>query len=139
MPRSSALWTTFFVASKSMRPPKLLQPRPTTDTKRPDRPRLRCSNSSPFYLRDLPRQPDGRNLAGDDQVASRLRPHFLDGDAGGDFAQRHAFRGNLEQSEIGGDQIDDAARGRRDGATLDQARLAVPRLVLHRDKDMFGA
>src|SRR5438270_9969519 len=47
MPISSALWTTFFVASKSIRPPKLLQPRPTTDTRRPDRPRLRCSTDRP--------------------------------------------------------------------------------------------
>src|SRR5580692_2816022 len=139
MPRSSALWTTFFVASKSMRPPKLLQPRPTTDTSRPDRPRLRCSNYSPFYLRDLPRQPDGRDLAGDDQVASGRRPDFLDLYAGGDFTQRHALRGYLEQPEIGGDQIDDAARGGRDGASLDEAGLAVAGLVLHCDKDMFGA
>src|SRR5208282_6132370 len=43
MPRSSALWTTLRVAARSMRPPKLLQPRPTTDTRRPDFPRLRCS------------------------------------------------------------------------------------------------
>src|SRR5215203_6247688 len=41
MPRSSALWTTLRVASRSMRPPKLLQPRPTSDTRRPDDPRLR--------------------------------------------------------------------------------------------------
>src|SRR6516162_3773282 len=47
MPRSSALWTTFFVASKSVRPPKLLQPRPTTDTRRPDLPRFLCSIRSP--------------------------------------------------------------------------------------------
>src|SRR5437868_12839968 len=48
MPISSALWTTFFVASKSTRPPKLLQPSPTTDTRRPDRPRLRCSTNRPL-------------------------------------------------------------------------------------------
>src|SRR3954447_2428252 len=41
MPRSIALWTTLRVASRSMRPPKLLQPRPTTETRRPDFPRLR--------------------------------------------------------------------------------------------------
>src|SRR5829696_9248712 len=41
MPRSSALWTTLRVASRSMRPPKLLQPRLTSDTRRPDDPRLR--------------------------------------------------------------------------------------------------
>src|ERR1700756_5031448 len=43
MPRSSALWTTLRVAARSMRPPKLLQPRPTTETRRPDFPRFRCS------------------------------------------------------------------------------------------------
>src|SRR5271166_2846084 len=100
MPRSSALWTTFFVASKSMRPPKLLHPRPTTDTTRPDRPRLRCSNHSPFYLRDLLRQPDGRDLTGNDQVASGGRSYFLDRYAGGDLAQRHAFVRYFEQAEI---------------------------------------
>src|SRR5712664_2650011 len=42
MPRSSALWTTLREASRSMRPPKLLQPSPTTETSRPDLPRLRC-------------------------------------------------------------------------------------------------
>src|SRR5690349_6438869 len=43
MPRSSALWITLRVASRSMRPPKLLQPRPIADTRRPDAPRLRIS------------------------------------------------------------------------------------------------
>src|SRR5215472_3109597 len=43
MPRSSALCTTLRVASRSIRPPKLLHPRPTTETCRPDFPRLRCS------------------------------------------------------------------------------------------------
>src|SRR5260370_1149788 len=123
MPRSSALCTTFFVASKSMRPPKLLQPRPTTDTRRPDRPTLRCSNQCPFYLRELLRQPDRWDLARDDQVASGGRPHFLDRDAGGDFAQRHAFLRCLEQAEVGGDEIDDAARGER--AVADHPVLGV--------------
>src|SRR3954465_7667132 len=48
MPRSSALWTTLRVASRSIRPPKLLQPRPTSDTRRPDDPRLRSCMRSPF-------------------------------------------------------------------------------------------
>src|SRR5580698_1823552 len=43
MPRSSALCTTLRVASRSMRPPKLLQPRPIADTRKPDAPRLRIS------------------------------------------------------------------------------------------------
>src|SRR5216683_1794497 len=42
MPRSSALWTTLREASRSIRPPKLLQPSPTSETSRPDVPRLRC-------------------------------------------------------------------------------------------------
>src|SRR5436190_12612023 len=47
MPASSARWTTRRVASKSMRPPKLLQPRPTSDTRRPERPRFLISIASP--------------------------------------------------------------------------------------------
>src|ERR1700746_2397690 len=43
MRRSSAFGTTLRVAARSMRPPKLLQPSPTTETCRPDFPRLRCS------------------------------------------------------------------------------------------------
>src|SRR5690349_12680042 len=34
MPASSAASTTFWVAASSMRPPKLLQPKPTTDASR---------------------------------------------------------------------------------------------------------
>src|SRR4029077_14223342 len=34
---------TLRVASRSTRPPKLLQPRPTTETNRPDFPRFLCS------------------------------------------------------------------------------------------------
>src|SRR3546814_19462236 len=47
MPRSSALWTTARVSSRPMRPPKLLQPSPTSDTRRPDRPRFRYSMAHP--------------------------------------------------------------------------------------------
>src|SRR5271157_2272219 len=43
MPRSNALWTTLRVAARSILPPKLLQPRPTTETRRPDFPRFLCS------------------------------------------------------------------------------------------------
>src|SRR6516162_346436 len=43
MPRSSALCTTARVPSTSSRAPKLLQPSPTTETRSPDFPRLRCS------------------------------------------------------------------------------------------------
>src|ERR1700722_7944565 len=41
MPRSIALWITLREASRSMRWPKLLQPRPTAETRRPEPPRLR--------------------------------------------------------------------------------------------------
>src|SRR5262249_48531524 len=40
-PRSSARWITLREASRSVRWPKLLQPRPTTETRRPEPPRLR--------------------------------------------------------------------------------------------------
>src|ERR1700753_3781353 len=43
MPRSSALWMTLREASRSMRMPKLLQPMPTAETRRPEPPRLRIS------------------------------------------------------------------------------------------------
>src|SRR5258705_8187331 len=43
MPSSIALSTTLREASRSMRPPKLLHPIPTTETSRPDDPRLRSS------------------------------------------------------------------------------------------------
>src|SRR5438067_7048710 len=49
MPQSSALCTTARVARSSMRPPKLLQPSPTAETIRPERPRLRCSNAAPSH------------------------------------------------------------------------------------------
>src|ERR1700746_700433 len=41
MPRSSALWMTFREVSRSVRWPKLLQPSPTAETRKPERPRLR--------------------------------------------------------------------------------------------------
>src|ERR1700744_5281945 len=43
MPRSIALWITLREASRSMRWPKLLQPSPTAETRRPEPPRLRIS------------------------------------------------------------------------------------------------
>src|SRR4029077_4853878 len=47
MPRSIALWITLREASRSMRWPKLLQPRPTAETRRPEPPRLRiCMDRS---------------------------------------------------------------------------------------------
>src|SRR5436853_2694471 len=41
MPRSIALWMTLREVSRSVRWPKLLQPRPTAETRRPEPPRLR--------------------------------------------------------------------------------------------------
>src|SRR6201747_155472 len=41
MPASIASFTTFPEASRSIRPPRLLQPRPIAETRRPERPRLR--------------------------------------------------------------------------------------------------
>src|SRR3954447_15571108 len=47
MPRSIALWITFREDSRSVRWPKLLQPRPTAETRRPEPPRLRiCMDRS---------------------------------------------------------------------------------------------
>src|SRR4051812_46440282 len=47
MPRSIALWITFREVSRSVRWPKLLQPRPTAETRRPEPPRLRiCMDRS---------------------------------------------------------------------------------------------
>src|ERR1700738_4905399 len=40
-PRSMALWITLRELSRSVRWPKLLQPRPTAETRRPEPPRLR--------------------------------------------------------------------------------------------------
>src|SRR5687768_6811611 len=48
IPRSIARSTTARDASRSMRPPKLLQPRPTTETRSPDLPRLRSSIPDPL-------------------------------------------------------------------------------------------
>src|SRR3981189_3764735 len=47
MPRSIALCITLREASRSVRWPKLLQPRPTAETRRPEPPRLRiCMDQS---------------------------------------------------------------------------------------------
>src|SRR5262245_8147754 len=47
MPRSIALWITLREVSRSVRWPKLLQPRPTAETRRPEPPRLRiCMDRS---------------------------------------------------------------------------------------------
>src|SRR6202047_1172092 len=47
MPRSIALWITLREVSSAVRWPKLLQPRPTAETRRPEPPRLRiCMDRS---------------------------------------------------------------------------------------------
>src|SRR2546429_9011203 len=47
MPRSIALWMTLREVSRSVLWPKLLQPRPTAETRRPEPPRLRiCMDRS---------------------------------------------------------------------------------------------
>src|SRR5215510_13953661 len=47
MPRSIALWITLREVSRSVRWPKLLQPRPTAETRSPEPPRLRiCMDRS---------------------------------------------------------------------------------------------
>src|SRR5262245_37411235 len=47
MPRSSARWITLREVSRSVRWPKLLQPTPTAETRRPEPPRLRMSMEDP--------------------------------------------------------------------------------------------
>src|SRR5579864_3869846 len=47
MPRSSARWMTFRDVSRSVRWPKLLQPSPTAETRRPEPPRLRICMEQP--------------------------------------------------------------------------------------------
>src|SRR5207253_5619564 len=46
-PTSIARWITFREASRSVRWPKLLQPRPTAETRRPEPPRLRICMIDP--------------------------------------------------------------------------------------------
>src|SRR5262245_4789924 len=70
MPLSIALSMTLRVDSSSIRPPKLLQPRPTRETRRPERPRLRVSmGRSPSMGRTIYQQ--SRRAAA---TASHARP-----------------------------------------------------------------
>src|SRR5258708_28124446 len=53
MPGSIALWITLREVSRSMRWPKLLQPRPTAETRRPEPPRLRiCMDQFSKFLKE---------------------------------------------------------------------------------------
>src|SRR5207244_7496815 len=49
-PRSIALWITLREVSRSVRWPKLLQPRPTAETRRPEPPRLRICMDQPCEM-----------------------------------------------------------------------------------------
>src|SRR6185436_11428593 len=50
MPRSIALWMTLREVSRSVRWAKLLQPRPTAETRRPEPPRLRICMDDPVGM-----------------------------------------------------------------------------------------
>src|SRR5688572_4736547 len=75
MPTSSALSMTLRDASRSIRsPPKLLQPSPTTETLRPDLPRVRCCIAFAFFASSptmSPRRPSIQFSAG---LRDHLRP-----------------------------------------------------------------
>src|SRR6266550_6344183 len=68
MPRSIALWITLREVSRSVRWPKLLQPRPTAETRRPEPPRLRicmewsCSGEGDGRGCTLARDGSGRKV-----------------------------------------------------------------------------
>src|SRR2546430_6863414 len=70
MPRSIALWITLREVSRSVRWPKLLQPRPTAETRRPEPPRLRICMIDPVGMvgrkrggvDSVARAPDGRKV-----------------------------------------------------------------------------
>src|SRR5437016_8336021 len=67
-------------------------------------------------------QPYRRDLARDDQVAAGRRLDLVDRDPRRDLLQGHPVRSDREQPVIGDHQIDDALRGHRDRAALDEAR-----------------
>src|SRR5215218_7218080 len=84
-PRSIALWITLREVSRSVRWPKLLQPRPTAETRRPEPPRLRiCMDRSCGMVagggahcdpRDLARQAAGLSaIARGSHAAQKRRP-----------------------------------------------------------------
>src|SRR5579863_8611200 len=70
MPRSIALWITLREASRSMRWPKLLQPSPTAETRKPEPPRLRvCMGGPELWLQKVtlfePRRAHAQAVAAD--------------------------------------------------------------------------
>src|ERR1043165_5361135 len=58
MPRSIALWIALREVSRSVRWPKLLQPRPTAETRRPEPSRLRICMIDPVGRERLGRDGD---------------------------------------------------------------------------------
>src|ERR1700722_2371185 len=74
MPRSIALWITLREASRSMRWPKLLQPRPTAETRRPEPPRLRISMDDPVLGYESPLYCDVMGLSRKTGQACRTVP-----------------------------------------------------------------
>src|SRR5271154_553200 len=80
-PRSIALWITLREASRSMRWPKLLQPRPTAETRRPELPRLRISMDHPVCDSRMPLYCDRIGLT------RKARPRVADAPVGAGAAK----------------------------------------------------
>src|SRR5579864_4641365 len=90
MPRSIALWITLREVSRSVRWPKLLQPRPTAETRRPEPPRLRicmdrsCGDGAGAVLWRAPRDAASQRHAWRRRVSGKkMRPRsdaVTDGD-----------------------------------------------------------
>src|SRR5207245_9112918 len=74
MPRSIARWITLREVSRSVRWPKLLQPSPTADTRRPEPPRLRISMGGPV------RRKQGLILTAARRTGKRLAPRCCHAD-----------------------------------------------------------
>src|SRR5262245_40587560 len=93
MPSSIALCTTRLVASKSMRPPKLLPPRPTAETSSVELPSLRLSMRRSRSLRareaeDLARLV-GRGDLASEPARDAHHPLHQHGVVLGELARRH--------------------------------------------------
>src|ERR1700693_6147300 len=71
MPRAIALWITLRGGSRAVRGPKLLQPRPTAETRRPEPPRLRICMG---WSCEGGMARDGIALWRARQIAARWRP-----------------------------------------------------------------
>src|SRR5437879_13467349 len=93
MPRSIARWITLREVSRSVRWPKLLQPSPTADTRRPEPPRLRISMGGPVRRKQGPiltvARCTGNRLAprcchADKEIAGKQKPPQSDAATDGD-------------------------------------------------------